>query len=165
MTANLRFSLRELLMLVVIACFAAATLQSLWAEDKPVYLHVFGTHVSQTHDSERPKSAPPSSQCPPWTRVATISVYDRQAFGVFTPNDRSPEIGIDGRLQRTTSGNYQGTVHFRLDDSNLTYDFREKVDLPLEKLAYIDDYYYCYLISASKDPYTTLKKAMQPVAK
>lgn len=164
MPASLRFSLRELLLLVVIVALAAALIHHYWADERPVYLHVFGSNVNQSHDLARPKDAPLSSDGRPWTRVATLSVYDGQPFAVFMPNDRSPAIGLQGKLRRVKAGKYQGQVMFWLDDNNLTYDHEIK-DAQLEQLVYIDQYYYCYLLSKSKEPYEVLRKAIEPAGK
>jgi hypothetical protein len=81
---------------------------------------------------------------------------------MITPNDRRPAIAIHGRLTQTLRGTYRGTIHFSLDDNNLTYDVTEKVDLACGKIIYIDDYYDCYLLSQSDDPYAALAAAIDP---
>lgn len=164
MPGPVRYSLRELLLLVVVVALAAALIHHYWAEEQPVYLHVFGTNVDKYHDLARPKDAPLSSDDRPWMRVATLTVYSGQSFGVFMPNDRSPAIGLQGKLQRMKAGQYRGQVIFWLDDNNLTYD-HEIQNAQLEQLVYIDQYSYCYLLSKSKEPYAVLTKAMQPASK
>jgi hypothetical protein len=48
-----------------------------------------------------------------------------------------------------------------LDDSNLTYDFDEPVDLDANIIVYIDQYYDAYLLSHTDDPYLALERAVQ----
>lgn len=163
MSGPFRFSLREMLLLVVIVGLAAALVHFFWAEEQPVYLHVLGTNVNESHDLARPKDSPLSSDGRPWMRVATISIYHDQPFSVFMPNDRSPAIELQGRLRRTAR-KYEGQARFFLDDNNLTYDIEVK-ELRLEQLVYIDNYYYCYILSESEDPYVVLQKALKPVSK
>ena len=127
---------------------------------EPIYLHVFGTMVRPRHDIERPDDSPTNLDDRPWVRTATVRVFDGQSFGMFTPNDRQPSIAIDGNLQRTRLGTYKGTIHFLLDDSNLTYDQVETIDLPLEQVVYLDPYYNCYVLSADDDPYEALTSAL-----
>jgi hypothetical protein len=157
---HLRFSIRELVLIVAIVGLTAALLRHSFVEQQPVYLHVFGTNVSKTHDPDRPSSAPDSTEGRPWTRIATIHVYDREPFGMQAPNDRNPAMSIEGRVSRTLNGNFQGQVKFWLDDNNLTYLLEPKLDLSLEEVAFIDNYYYCYVLSRSPDPYPVLDEAV-----
>jgi hypothetical protein len=131
-------------------------------EYSPLYLHVYGTMVDSSHDPARPNSAPVSWDGIPWTRTASVSVYSGRSFGFHTPNDRRPLIAIQGNLRCTFTGRYQGRISWSLDDSNLTYSFEEQVDLELNRIVYINDYYNAYLLSASEDPYFALEQAIQP---
>lgn len=157
---NLRFSIREAAMVLVIVGLIVAVCRDWLVQQQPVYLHLFGTNVSMSHDPDRPPSAPDSAGGNPWTRVATVQVYDREPFGMQTPNDRNPAIRIEGRLSRALNGNYRGEVKFWLDDNNLTFMLEPKIDLPLKEVAFIDNDYYCYVLSRSADPYPALEQAV-----
>jgi hypothetical protein len=162
MKKYLRFSVRDLALLTVIAGLAAALYRTTTVESDPVYLHVYGSMVDSTHDDERPADSPLSPDGPAWTRIATVRIYDGRPFGFFTPNNREPSIGGDGKLRRGFDGKYRGSVHFWLDDSNLTYDFTQTVQLTLENVETIDAHYDCYLLSAEKNPYWALSAAIEP---
>lgn len=154
------FSIREtalaiLTVVLAVALFVAHNRQAP-AAPKPIYLHVYGTMISPTHDDALPDESPPGPDGRPWTRIATVHIYPGQHFGFETPNDRRPAIAIDGLLHAGEHSTYSGHIHFWLDDSNLTFDVSEDFTLELEKVEIIDYYYDCFMLSRSKDPYETL---------
>lgn len=159
MIKRLRVSLRELMLLTVIASLVAAMVRMTLVEAKPVYLHVFGTRVDQAHDGDRPNESPTNLEGLPWTRIATVHVFPGRPFGFFTPNDRSPAIAIDGKLTSTWEGTYRGRLHFLLDDNNLTFDFTEDFNLAPDEINYIDEHYDCFVLSRWNDPYKALDQA------
>jgi hypothetical protein len=158
---RLRLSIRELLLLTTIVSLVLALLRLTLVDAQPVYLHVFGTLVAPTHDQERPPGSPTNRSGEPWTRIATVQVFSRRPFGFNTPNDRSPAIAIDGKLNSTWDGTYQGRLHFFLDDTNLTYDVADDFDLESDEVNYIDPYYDCFILSRCDDPYVALARAMK----
>ena len=130
-------------------------------EKNPIYLHVYGTMVSADHDDQRPDNSPLGPDDRPWTRIAAVHVYPGRPFGFKTPNERRPSIAIDGLLTAEADGKYRGRIHFRLDDSNLTYDISEEFVLRVDTVEFFDQFYDCFQISRSEDPYSTLKEALQ----
>lgn len=161
MAKQLQLSVRELCLGSVIAALSIALFIASSTESAPMYLHVFGSMVDSTHDDLRPSDAPKSPDGLPWTRIATVEIYDGRPFGFFTPNDRSPSIGIDGRLDRGLDNKYHGAIHFRLDDNNLTYDLTETVALTPDTVVTIDPNYDVYVLSSEEDPYAALSDAIQ----
>lgn len=159
---DLQLSLRELFLATPIVALSIALYVATVTDSEPMFLHVYGSMVDSTHDDIRPDDAPISPHGGlPWTRIATVEVYDGRPFGFFTPNNRMPSIGVDGELNRGLDEKYRGTLHFSLDDSNLTYDFTESVVLNLGEVVEIDPYYDIYLLTPEEDPYWALSAAMK----
>jgi hypothetical protein len=148
------------LLLTAVASLTLATLRLTLIEPEPVYLHVFGTMVDQGHDRDQPSESPTNLSRDRWTRIATVEVFSRRRFGFYTPNNRSPAVAIDGKLNATWDGTYKGRLQFFLDDNNLTFDFAEDFDLVLEEVNYIDPEYNCFVLSRCDDPYVALTLAM-----
>ncbi len=161
LTFRFNYSLKSALTAIAFLSLALVIVHDRVVEPRPLYLHVYGTMVDASHDPDRPLSSPVSYDDRPWTRIATVTVFPGRSFGVQTPNDRRPAIAISGKLRQTWSGRYAGRLSWRLDDSNLTYDFDEPVDLDANTIVYIDQYYDAYLLSHTDDPYLALERAIQ----
>jgi hypothetical protein len=161
MSKRFQLSLRELCFVTTIVALAIALYIATSTESAPMYLHVFGSMVDSTHDNERPPDTPMSPHGVPWTRIATVEIYDNRPFGFFTPNNRLPSIAIDGRLNRGIDDKYRGSIHFWLDDNNMTYDFTESVSLTPDEVVTIDSHFDIYLLSPEEDPYWALSNALQ----
>jgi hypothetical protein len=162
---HFRLSMRELLLLIVVAALTLAFSRNEYLDAAPVYQHLFHTHVDSTHDEHRPEDSPISLDGLPWTRVASVRVYDRRPFGLFTPNDRRPAVAIDGKLIQTWKGEFRGQLHIWIDDNNVTFDVSdvaENLHLRLDDIYYIDPHCDCLVLSRSDDPYEALSRSIKP---
>ena len=157
----LRISLRKCLLLI--ACTALCVALGIRQFFRPpVYLHVYGTNVSDEHFRSVADVRLTNYLGVRWDLAASIDVHPGTPFGVRSPNRRQPFIDIRGLVFSNWNHSYHTRISFELDDSNFTYVQTDESDVQLNQLVYIDKSDYCYTLSDHSDPEVALAKALRP---
>jgi hypothetical protein len=157
----LRITLRECLLLTACAALCV-TLGIRQFPRAPVYLHVYGTNVSDAYFRSIADLQLTNYLGVRWDLATSIDIHPGLPFGVRAPNRRQPFIDVRGVVLANWNHSYRTRISFELDDSNFTYIQTDEIDVQLHQLVYIDKSDYCYTLSNHSDPEVALAKALRP---
>lgn len=125
-----------------------------------IYLHVFSSHHPPRHDTESKEQRKPTFANPVWTRVLTLCIVPEIQYSVRCPNNRDPDISIEGKLSYHHDGTIVGDgLTVGMDDTNQTHQNIFAGTINLDRVHPHSDPSFRYIFSADERPYLVLEKA------
>jgi hypothetical protein len=127
-----------------------------------IYLHVYSSHHPPRHDTESNEQRKPTFANPVWTRVFTIRLVPEIHYSLRCPNNRNPDISVEGKLLYHRDGTIVGDgLTVGMDDTNQTHQNVFVGTINLGRAHPHSDTSFRYIFSEDESPYVVLEKAAE----